>query len=292
MRTFPLLAAAAVATALTAVAAPALAAPTPPAYSAAQLDSTQRSLNARLARPPAGIASWGVDPATGRVRVEVVAGDASALRAARTATADLAGATVVTVKERPRLFYNVAGGQAISTSAGRCSVGFSARSGSTTYVITAGHCREAGTSWRGYNGVSLGTMNASSFPSDDFATIRVSTSAWVGTSQVQGTASVLGSTEAAVGASTCRSGSTTGYRCGTIQAKNQTVNYGGGDIVYGLTRTSACAEPGDSGGSFVSGRQAQGMTSGGSGNCSSGGTTYFQPVNEVLSRYGLTLITG
>ncbi len=34
------------------------------------------------------------------------------------------------------------------------------------------------------------------------------------------------------------------------------------------------------------------MTSGGSGNCSSGGTTYFQPVNEILSAYGLTLVTG
>ena len=53
-----------------------------------------------------------------------------------------------------------------------------------------------------------------------------------------------------------------------------------------------CAEPGDSGGSLIAGTQAQGVTSGGSGNCSSGGTTYFQPVNEILSAYGLTLTTG
>ena len=109
---------------------------------------------------------------------------------------------------------------------------------------------------------------------------------------MEGTSSVLGSTVAAIGASTCRSGSTTGYRCGTIQSRNATVNYGGGDIVYGLTRTSACAERGDSGGSFVAGRQAQGMTSGGSGSCTTGGTTYFQPINEVLNVYGLTLVTG
>lgn len=31
------------------------------------------------------------------------------------------------------------------------------------------------------------------------------------------------------------------------------------------------------------------MTSGGSGNCSSGGTTFFQPLNPILSAYGLTL---
>ena len=40
------------------------------------------------------------------------------------------------------------------------------------------------------------------------------------------------------------------------------------------------------------GQPGQGVTSGGSGNCSSGGTTYFQPVNEILSVYGLTLVTG
>ena len=60
--------------------------------------------------------------------------------------------------------------------------------------------------------------------------------------------------------------------------------------VSGLIRTNVCAEPGDSGGSLIAGNQAQGVTSGGSGNCTSGGTTYFQPVNEILSAYGLTLI--
>jgi streptogrisin C len=106
-----------------------------------------------------------------------------------------------------------------------------------------------------------------------------------------GTVTVAGSTEAAVGASICRSGSTTGWHCGTIQAKNQTVNYAEG-TVSGLTRTNVCAEPGDSGGSWLSGQQAQGVTSGGSGNCTSGGVTYFQPVNEILSAYSLTLRTS
>jgi len=114
----------------------------------------------------------------------------------------------------------------------------------------------------------------------------------VPTSKIQGGASVLGRTVAPVGSTVCRSGSTTGYRCGTVQALNQTACYSQG-CVYQLTRTTACAEPGDSGGSFVSStRQAQGMTSGGSGNCSFGGTTFFQPVNEPLSVYGLTLVTG
>ena len=81
------------------------------------------------------------------------------------------------------------------------------------------------------------------------------------------------------------------WHCGTVQAKNQTVRYAQG-TVYGLTRTNVCAEPGDSGGSWLSGNQAQGVTSCGSGNCTSGGTTYFQPVNEILSAYGLRLVTS
>ena len=52
-----------------------------------------------------------------------------------------------------------------------------------------------------------------------------------------------------------------------------------------------CAEPGDSGGPYVAGVQAQGTTSGGSGDRTSGGTTFFQPVNPTLSDFGLTLRT-
>lgn len=59
-----------------------------------------------------------------------------------------------------------------------------------------------------------------------------------------------------------------------------------------MTRTTACAEPGDSGGAYISGDRAQGVTSGGSGNRTTGGTTYYQPVDEILSAYGLTLVTG
>jgi len=209
----------------------------------------------------------------------VLRGDAAALAAARRATSGLPQATITTVEERPRPLSNLAGGQAIS-----------ARAGSATYVITAGHCTKAGGTWLGYNAVTLGPVSGTNFLGDDFGSIRVSSFSWTPTAQVMGTASVLGSTEAPVGAAVCRSGSSTGYRSGTIQAKNQTVNYLGGNIVNGLTKTNVCAEPGESGGSFVSGRQAQGLTSGRNGSCSSGGTTYFQPINEVLTRYGMTLV--
>ena len=69
---------------------------------------------------------------------------------------------------------------------------------------------------------------------------------------------------------------------------NATVNYPQG-TVSGLIRTTVCAQPGDSGGSLYSGSTAHGLTSGGSGNCSTGGTTFFQPVTEALSVYGVSV---
>jgi hypothetical protein len=101
---------------------------------------------------------------------------------------------------------------------------------------------------------------------------------------------VAGSVQALVGASVCRSGSTSGWHCGTIQRLGTTVRYAEG-TVNGLTQTNVCAEPGDSGGPFIAGAQAPGVTSGGSGDCTRGGTTFFQPVNPILSDFGLTLRT-
>ncbi|MBK3590677.1 trypsin-like serine protease, partial [Streptomyces sp. MBT57] len=68
-----------------------------------------------------------------------------------------------------------------------------------------------------------------------------------------------------VGQSVQRSGSTTGLHGGSVTGLNATVNYGGGDVVYGMIRTNVCAEPGDSGGPLYSGTRAIGLTSGGSG---------------------------
>ena len=92
----------------------------------------------------------------------------------------------------------------------------------------------------------------------------------------------------AVGSTVTRRGSTTGIHSGTVQQLNATVNYAEGSV-SGLIRTTVCAEGGDSGGSLYRGTTAFGLTSGGSGNCSSGGTTYFQPVTEALSVYGVSV---
>jgi streptogrisin C len=160
--------------------------------------------------------------------------------------------------------------------------------------VTAGHCGAVGDETLGFNEAPLGDVVASVFPGD----------ADLGVVQITGDFTpqpfvddfngnllpVAGSTEAQVGATVCRSGSTTGLHCGTILAKNQTVNYPEGTVT-GLTQTDACAEGGDSGGPWLVGDQAQGVTSGGSGDCTVGGETFFQPINEILERNNLTLLT-
>jgi streptogrisin C len=258
-------------------------------HSQSELQAVRARLDRADATAPAAVTGWYVDATTNRVVVETTAADTKAARqfAARVG---VAGTVRVQVAAQPQLLYDVRGGDAYFTPQFRCSIGFSVVGGYTT----AGHCGTAGTPTSGFNRVAQGAFRASAFPGDDHAWVAVNGN-WVPRPIVngygRGNVTVRGSTEAAVGSSVCRSGSTTGWRCGTIQAKNQTVRYPQG-TVFGLTRTSACAEGGDSGGSFITGNQAQGMTSGGSGNCTSGGTTFFQPVRETLSRYGLTLVTG
>ncbi|MGH3977572.1 MAG: S1 family peptidase, partial [Pseudonocardiaceae bacterium] len=263
------------------------------AHSVAALDAVMASLDSRSGSVPDSVTGWYLDPATNSVVVSAT--DPAA------AQAFAAGAGPVRVEQvalAPRPLADLVGGEAIyHQDGGRCSVGFNTTSGPDRFVITAGHCTDLGGTWSGFDRNPIGPVAASSFPGDDFGLIRVDSPKWTQTGQVAGRGTrltVAGSSEAAVGSSVCRSGSTTGYRCGTIEATDQTVNYGGGDVVSGLSRTTACAEPGDSGGPYITGSQAQGMLSGGSGNCllPLNQVTFFQPVNEVLASYGLDLVTG
>jgi streptogrisin B len=98
--------------------------------------------------------------------------------------------------------------------------------------------------------------------------------------------------DAAVGESVRRTGSTTGTHSGTVTALNVSVRYRGnpGGTVSGLIQTTVCAEGGDSGGPLYDGTRALGLTSGGSGDCTSGGITYFQPVREAVNAYGVTML--
>ncbi|MCO1656927.1 S1 family peptidase [Pseudonocardia humida] len=264
------------------------------AHSAGELDAVQAKLDAAATAVAEAVGTWYVDPVTSSVVVTTTdRAAAESFVAAAGAAAD--PVRIEVVADTPEPFAALVGGAAIlAVAGGRCSIGFSATStAGTAFVVTAGHCTEVGGDWTGADGVVIGPSAATDFPGDDFGAVRVAdTAAWTPTAEIAGSLPVTGSREAAIGASICRSGSTTGLRCGTVFSHNATVNYGRGDVVRGLTGTTACAEPGDSGGSFVAGTQAQGMTSGGSGDCRMAGLTYFQPVNEALGRYGLDLVTA
>jgi streptogrisin C len=237
------------------------------------------------------IHAWRVDVAGNRV--VVTADDPSSPQVAAFITElglDPAAVSVERAAERPRPLYDARGGdEFIINSNTLCSVGFAVHGG----FVTAGHCGRAGSPTAGGNWVAQGTFRGSTFPGADYAWVELN-SAWASLPYVgnhnNGQVAVAGSQVAPVGSSICRSGRTTGWRCGVVQAHNVTINYAAGPV-YGATQTNACAEGGDSGGSFISGNQAQGVTSGGSGNCSTGGTTFFQPLHPILGAYGLTLKT-
>ncbi|WP_371627251.1 S1 family peptidase [Streptomyces sp. NBC_01116] len=261
-------------------------------HSAKRLDATKARIDALPA--PSGVSSWHVDPAASRVVVNVVASEQrdNDVRTFVAKAREAGPVTVETTAEAPRTFAaGTVGGDPYYTGNVRCSIGFSVHGG----FVTAGHCGGTGQSVRGWDGSAIGNFQGSSFPGDDYAWVNVANGWWtVPVVLGWGTVSdqlVRGSNEAPIGASICRSGSTTRWHCGNVLAKNETVNYSQG-AVRQMTKTSVCAEGGDSGGSFISGDQAQGVTSGGWGNCSGGGETWYQPVNEILNRYGLTLHTA
>ena len=238
-----------------------------------------------------GVAAWYVDVIANKVVLEALAaGTTKAEEMAHGVGLVESEFEVRKVEELPTTFATIVGGDAYHINGNtRCSIGFSVNNG----FITAGHCGGQGARTTTPSGEYLGDVGGSIFPGRDMAHVPT-VGGTVLSPYIQGygswTPGVRGSNVAAIGASICRSGSTTGLRCGSVTQYGVTVNYAQGSVT-GLTGTNVCAEGGDSGGSFFSGDQAQGVTSGGSGNCQSGGNTFFQPVNDILSQYGVWLIT-
>ncbi|MEV4429864.1 S1 family peptidase [Streptomyces sp. R-07] len=273
-------------------AAATLGVPTANADSAQTFSATQLSAagDAVLAADVAGTA-WRVDDATGTL---VVTADSTVSQAEIAKIKHRAGANAgaLRIERTPGTFNKlISGGDAIYASSWRCSLGFNVKdSAGNYYFLTAGHCTDgAGTWWSNSSHTTvLGSTAGSSFPTNDYGIVRY-TNTSVTKSGTVGSVDITSAANATVGMSVTRRGSTTGIHSGSVTGLNATVNYGGGDIVYGMIQTNVCAEPGDSGGPLYSGSKAIGLTSGGSGNCSSGGTTFFQPVTEALSAYGVSV---
>ncbi|MCT2584180.1 S1 family peptidase [Actinophytocola gossypii] len=172
---------------------------------------------------------------------------------------------------------------------GRCTASFAAVRGSEWLLITERACAGAGELYSGDH-VPVGKVVATT---STYALVQVTNTTdwelvpWIDTGS--GKVLITGSRETPVGGPVCLVDHALGYQCGTVTARNQTIVFPEG-AVYGLTRTNVCASAHAV--AFLSGGQAQGVPVAASGTCTTGGTSWFQPVNPILAAYGLTLLTG
>jgi streptogrisin B len=236
-----------------------------------------------LASGVRGVA-WYVDPTTDKVvvTVDTTVSKSEVASIRRSAGPD---ASALSIRHATGVFRPlVSAGDAIYGGQYRCSLGFNVVSGSTYYFLTAGHCGKVAKSWYtdAQHRTLIGPTIGYSFPGNDYALVQYTNTAL---SHPGGYTAA----NAFVGEKVTRDGSTSGVHSGTVQALNVTVRYQGGGKVSGLIQTNVCAEPGDSGGPLYDGTKGIGLTSGGSGDCTTGGTTFFQPVTEALSAYGVSL---
>jgi streptogrisin B len=262
---------------------PANATAAPQALNAGQLSA----LSAAVERSGVSGISWYADAVSGRV---VVTADSfvSAADLAKLRHSAGVAASALRIDRASGVFTPLlSAGDAIYGGQYRCSLGFNVVSGSTYYFLTAGHCGSLVSTWytnAGHTTLIGPTINYS-FPGNDYALVRYDNTSL----SHPGGFTVA---DAVVGEKVTRDGSTTGVHTGTVTALNVSVHYRGhpGGTVSGLIQTTVCAEGGDSGGPLYDGTKALGLTSGGSGDCTSGGTTFFQPVREAVNAYGVSML--
>ncbi|CAM5738421.1 S1 family peptidase OS=Streptomyces tendae OX=1932 GN=GUR47_04680 PE=3 SV=1 [Streptomyces tendae] len=240
--------------------------------------------------------SWAIDPRTNKILVtadSTVTGD----RWDRLeSTVEGLGSGMATVRKSAGTFKTFAsGGDAVFGGGARCSLGFNVTAGDgSPAFLTAGHCGVAADQWSdAQGGQPIATVDQAVFPGEgDFALVRYDDPATEAPSEVDlgdRTLAISRAAEATVGQQVFRMGSTTGLADGQVLGLDATVNYPEGTVT-GLIQTDVCAEPGDSGGSlFTQDGLAVGLTSGGSGDCTAGGETFFQPVTTALEAVGATL---
>lgn len=267
------------------VAATLAGAPTAGATATPVRGATQLArISDNIARAGVDGTAWYVDQASGHV---VVTADSTVTKTGiahieKTADGDPG---VVQIRHADGVFRPLlSAGNAIYGGQYRCSLGFNVVSGSTYYFLTAGHCGKVAKTWYTNQGHTtlIGPTTGYDFPGNDYALVRYDNTAL---SHPGGYTAA----NAFVGENVKRTGSTSGTHSGTVTALNVSVRYQGGGTVSGMIQTTVCAEPGDSGGPLYDGTKALGITSGGSGDCTTGGTTFYQPVPEALSAYRVSI---
>ncbi|MGV9562790.1 S1 family peptidase, partial [Streptomyces sp. NPDC003480] len=276
--------------------------------STAALQAAAKTLKAQATVPGT---AWSVDPKTNKIQVSADSTVTGAKWDKVESTVKSLGSGMATLRKSGGAFKTlVSGGDAIFAQANgggvRCSLGFNvtASDGSPAF-LTAGHCGVAAKQWSdSQNGQPIATVDQATFPGNgDFSLVKYDDPNTQAPSEVNAgngqTVQINQAADAVVGQQVFRMGSTTGLHDGTVTGLDATVNFqsetvpGGVDTVTGLIQTNVCAEAGDSGGSlFTQDGSAVGLTSGGSGDCTAGGETFFQPVTAALKATGATLGAG
>ncbi|WP_181773538.1 proprotein convertase P-domain-containing protein [Amycolatopsis pittospori] len=274
-----------------------------------------RRLSSDVARLAAGgvpgLTGWGIDPVTDTVTVRITA--AAHDRISEKFGKDVAGLgdgvriTYVTERPSPQGGDVRPGGRWLPGGEANCSIGFPATDGGGgKHFLTAGHCTNDvdQPAW-GSDGQQnrIGTSNVGGTHSvfgreGDMGLVGVTEPSWGLSSSVNTSGGpaveVTGATDPLVNQAVCHAGVTTGWQCGKVTAVDQTVVYTMATL-EGITHTTACSLPGDSGGAWLAGTRAVGLHSGGYSSCSPGGArdqSLFQPVREALGKWGLTLHTA
>nr|WP_042191065.1 S1 family peptidase [Kibdelosporangium sp. MJ126-NF4]CEL19820.1 secreted serine protease [Kibdelosporangium sp. MJ126-NF4]CTQ97045.1 secreted serine protease [Kibdelosporangium sp. MJ126-NF4] len=245
-------------------------------HSSTALASAQSTLESV---PSVTHTSIGLDPKTNQIVLSVsdkaTGGDLTALLR----TADRLGAQVRVERVTGEMRLAIYNGEAITGGGTRCSAGFNTNKGGQNYIVDAGHCTRAVSQW------NVGPSQGASFPTNDYGLIRNTSGSgpgavtlWNGSTQ-----RISSHAAATVGQRIQKSGSTTRLTSGSVQRLNVTVNYAEGSV-HQLIQTNALVNPGDSGGCLFAGSVGLGITSG-----KGGSSSYFQPVGEALSAYGVAL---
>ncbi|MEU9336497.1 S1 family peptidase [Streptomyces sp. NPDC048290] len=245
--------------------------------------------------------AWSIDPHTNTVAVtadSTVTGERwSRLEAA---VKEL-GPGMATVKKMSGTFKpTLSGGDGI-TAEGKtlCSAGFNVTAGDgTPAFLTAGHCGPEGTQWSDpTDGTPIGSTVRSVFSeTGDYALVKYTAPDVRAPSEVDlgpdGRLPISRAADALVGELVLRMGVTSGLASGRVTGLDATVNFKEGTVT-GLIQTSVCAESGDSGGPlFTRHGVALGLTSGGNGDCETGGESFYEPVTTALDDLGAELGAG
>ncbi len=279
-------------------------------HSTAVLSSARAALDRRIAEAdPIPNTSWGVDPSTNQVTVEIFDG-VSAADEKRLMNVVAGYGDAVHVEKlpgtiRPNAYESVGGTGIYSKDGGwNCTLGFNARNSSgQKYFVTAGHCADTDRDlwWhRQEGGIYLGKRMWYDYGGmdKDYAVMeyRGENLAAYGSVKAFGTSyEITDSRYPDDGESVKRSGATSSDLVGEVLSPSETVTYTDGTVLKNMIKTSLCGLDGDSGGPVWTGTYALGIHSG--SNTPDGATcnstvsqyrSYAQPVHWVLAHHGLS----